>query len=106
MANKDELIDWLRFNLGNMGALTGTDFRALDACWALVKLYAYDGDPSILEAFALTARRMQPTTIEYAYHAIAQVLDWKDRQTIWNLAGLPPIIKPMVCKAEPRKAGA
>lgn len=100
MIDDNDIIDWLGFNLGSTAALTGTDHRAIKACHAIITLYAYDSHPSVLEAFAIAARRMQPSTIEYAYHTIAQVLDWKDRSKIWSLAGLPPILKPMRCKAE------
>lgn len=33
------------------------------------------------------------------------VLDWKDRAAIWEKAGLTPIVKPMLCKAEPQTKG-
>lgn len=97
-----DIIDWLGFNMGSTGALTGTDHRALKAAVAILELYAYDGDESLLgNAFGAVVRRMQPTTREFAYHAIAAVLDWNDRAKLWEKAGLTPILKPMRCKAEP-----
>lgn len=98
------IIDWLGFNLGTTAPLTGTGHRALKAAVAILELYAYDSDESLLQdAFGAVCRRMQPTTVEYAYHAIAAVLDWNDRAKIWQKAGLTPIAKPMLCKAEPRR---
>lgn len=93
--------EWLRFNLGSTGGLTGTDWKALHAAVAIVELYAYDGSADVLPAFRAVVMRMQETTREYAYHAIAMVLDWHNRPQIWAQAGLPAIAKPMRCKAEP-----
>jgi hypothetical protein len=97
------IVDWLQFNLGSTAPLTGTDHRALRAAVAILELYAYDGDASLLtNAFGAVVRRMQPTTREYAYHTIAAVLDWNDRARIWAEAGLTPIAKPWRCEAEPQ----
>lgn len=98
---KTNLEDWMGFNLGSTGALTGTDWRALRAAVAIIELYAYDGSADVLPAFRAVVLRMQETTREYAYHAIAMVIDWKDRQILWDRAELPPIAFPLVCKAEP-----
>lgn len=100
--NAERIEEWFAFNLGT-GALTGTDWKALRAVTAILELYAYDGHPSLLPAFRAVVLRMQDTTREYAYHAIAMVLDWHNRAQLWAQAELPPILKPMKCKAEPRR---
>lgn len=101
---KTDLADWLQFNCGSTGALTGTDWRALRAAVAIIELYAYDGSPAVLPAFGAVVMRMQESTREYAYHAIAMVLDWPDRAKLWAQAELPPISRPWRCKAEPASA--
>lgn len=89
----DALLAWLRANLGRaaLAPLTGTDGKALAAAVHIVELYAYDSDPSVLVAFRVVVVRMQPSTRHLAYHAIAHVLDWPDRDRIWALAGLLPM---------------
>lgn len=104
MAKNTELQGWLSFNLGSTAPLTGTDWKALRAAVAIIELHAYEANPSTLHAFRIVVGRMQETTREYAYHAIAMVLDWHDRARIWAKAELPEIKKPMRCKAEPRAA--
>lgn len=102
---KQEIVDWLGFNLGTTAPLTGTDYRALVAAVAILELYSYTSNERLLvHAFYAVALTMQPTTREYAYHAIAAVLDWQDRAKIWRVAGLPAIENPMRCRAEPQKA--
>jgi|KBSSwiStaDraftv2_1062776.scaffolds.fasta_scaffold155077_3 hypothetical protein len=44
---------------------------------------------------------MQGTTRELAYHAIAQVMNWSDREKIWRMAVLPPLRAARVCAFEP-----
>jgi hypothetical protein len=82
---------WLRINRGQtcLGVLSGTDYKALETVVHLVALYCYDGDPSLLEAFAIVVNRMQPAARPLAYHAIAHLMDWPDRERIWAAAGLP-----------------
>lgn len=94
MKNKpvsETVLPWLRANLGKhcLGALTGSDLKALRAAVHIIELYAYDEHPSLLVAFAHVVRRMQPSTRSLAYHAIAHVLDWGDRSRIWVAADLP-----------------
>lgn len=85
----DDVMRWLKNNLGNLGALTGTDARALRAAAHILELYAYEHDDSILSAFATVVMRMQPSTREFAYHVIAFYWDWPDRARVWVKAGLP-----------------
>jgi len=82
---------WLKANLGEncLGALTGTDAKALDAAVQIMALYSYDSHPSVIEAFGNVVRRMQPSTQRLAYHAIAHVTDWSYRSQVWVAAGLP-----------------
>jgi hypothetical protein len=100
-----QITEWFSFNLGT-AALTGTDWKALRAAAAILELYAYDSSPTLLPSFRAVVLRMQETTREYAYHAIAMVFDWHDRDRIWSQADLPPITNPRRCKAEPTKGGA
>lgn len=100
-----EIFAWLKENLGpnSLGPLTGTDYRALTAAVTTLELYAYHTEPALLEAFAAIVRSgLQPKNHELAYHMIAHVLDWHDRQRLWHLAGLPPLYKVSRCKHEPR----
>ncbi|RYD39781.1 MAG: hypothetical protein EOP85_15380 [Verrucomicrobiaceae bacterium] len=95
---------WLRENLGRtcLAPLTGTDHAALDAAVHLLELYARDrGDTSPLTAFRIAVMRMQPTCHRYAFHAIAHVLDWKDRGIIWSYLELPLPQYIGLCKYEP-----
>lgn len=86
-----DLLRWLEANLGDvLGALTGTDARALDAAVHVVELYSYDRRPEVAEAFGLIVGRMQPSTRYLAFHAIAKVMEWETREELWALAGLPP----------------
>jgi hypothetical protein len=98
-----DLYTWLRGNLGRsaLGALTGTDDKALSAAVHILRLYAYNGHASALEAFRLVVLEMQPTTRELAYHAIAYVSEWHFRPNWWYVAGLPPLDRVSVCAAEP-----
>lgn len=86
-----EIGRWLKANGFGLGALTGTDIRALHAAVHLLELYAIDRDDCVIAAFGIAAGQMQPGTRYIAYHAIAYVLDWADRDPIWNAAGLPAV---------------
>jgi hypothetical protein len=87
----ETVFPWLRANLGKhcLAPLTGTDRKALEAAVQIISLYAYAEAPSVIEAFGIVVRRMQPSTQELAYHAIAHVTDWSYRSRIWVAAGLP-----------------
>ena len=96
------MLPWLKANLGPrcLAALTNTDAKALAAAVQIIELYAYDQSTSTLVAFQLVVSRMQPSTQELAYHAIAHILDWPDRARIWAACGLPAIT-PRLCNYEP-----
>lgn len=107
MKKTPEVYRWLRDNLGPrcLAPLTTTDSRALLASVAIIELYAYDRDDSLLGAFRSVVMRMQPSTWDLAFHAIASVMDWEDRGRIWVAAELPGGIFGR-CKFEPTFAGA
>lgn len=93
---KAECLDlrrWLVANLGKeaLGALTGTDAKALDAAVHIVELYAYDQSPRVAHAFGLVVARMQPSTRYLAFHSIAKIMEWDTRLELWTLANLPPL---------------
>lgn len=98
----ESLFPWLKANLGPrcLAPLTGTDTRSLRAAVQIIEAYAFDRDPSLIEAFGLVVRRMQPSTQEFAYHAIAHVMEWSDRTPIWVQAGLPVGLSPRKCAFE------
>jgi hypothetical protein len=101
----ETLLPWLKANLGPkcLAPLTGTDARALAAAVHIIELYAVEGNPRALAAFGACAYCMQRSTRELAYHAIAHVLDWSDREKIWKLAYLEPIENPRECVFEPHR---
>jgi len=76
---------WLKANLGtkSLAPLTGTDRRALFAFIQIVDLYAHDHDCSVIPAMKAVVGRMQQTTWHLAYHSIAHIMDWPDREFIW-----------------------
>ena len=92
---------WLRENLGKrcLAPLTGTDSKALAAAVQIVELYAYQSTPELLDAFRIVVAQMQRSCWPLAYHAIAHVMDWGDRETVWRGAGLPAI-EPGRCEFE------
>ncbi len=103
-ADCDECVyTFLRGNLGRsaLGALTGTDSKALAAAVHILRLYAYNGHAGALEAFRLVVLEMQPTTREFAYHAIAWVSEWHNRDLWWARAGLPALERVSTCEMEP-----
>lgn len=97
---------WLKSNLGKdcLGPLTGTDYRALNCAVHLIDLWSQcrDYGSEVLQAYGIVVLQMQPTTRGLAYHAIAHVLDWPDRETVWNAAGLADVQRPRSkCLFEP-----
>lgn len=98
-----DVLSWLRANLGAaaLGALTGTDHRALAAAVHIVTLYTYSGDDRALQALGPVVRVMQERTRYLAYHAIAHVMDWDDRARVWQLAQLPAPVLLRGCQYEP-----
>lgn len=97
------ILPWLKANLGArcLAPLTGTDARALAAAVSIIDLYSYDRDPAVLEAFARIVGRMQRCSKDLAFHAIAHVMEWSDRDRIWAAAGLPMAFVPRRCEFEP-----
>ncbi len=103
-ADCDECIyTFLKGNLGRsaLGALTGTDWKALAAAVHLLRLYAYNGHAAVLDAFRLTVLEMQPSTRQFAYHAIAYVSEWHNRAEWWARAGLPPYERIWILEMSP-----
>lgn len=82
---------WLKANGMYLGALTGQDWAALRAAAECMGLYARSddtGEAQSLIAFKACVLAMQPSTRYLAFHAIAHLLDWGDRWTIWRRCGL------------------
>jgi len=94
---------WLRENLGPgcLGVLTGTDAWALAAAVQIVELYSSVRDPAVLVAFRVVVEEMQPCARELAFHCIAHVMDWDDRFSVWEDAGLPALTQMRICKHGP-----
>lgn len=86
---------WLKLNGLPLGALTGTDTRALAVAVHAVELYSYGGGDRALIAFRAAVEAMQPSTREVAFHSVAYSLDWPDRARLWRLAGLEPLPAPL-----------
>ena len=103
----ETVLPWLKANLGPrcLAPLTGADAKALAAAVQIIELYSYDSSPHVLAAFGIIVGRMQPSTQELAYHAIAHVLDWDDRARIWFSASLPEF-EPRRCLHEPAERAA
>ncbi len=93
---------WLKANRGPrvLAPLTGTDAKALTAAVHIIELYSYHREPIVLEAFGKIVACMQPETQELAYHAIAHIMDWSDRNAVWFEAGLVPMAT-QLCAYEP-----
>lgn len=99
-AGCDALLKWLKLNGCELAALTGTDRKALAAAAHILELYAYTRSAAALDAFRLVVLEMQPTTREFAYHAVASLLEWDSRARVWSLAGLPPLERVQRLKGE------
>lgn len=82
-ATRPEHIRWLLANKHDLGCLTGSDFKALDAIAPLLVLYSYTGHRLVLRACGLAAAEMQESTRPLAKELIAFVLDWDDRDRLW-----------------------
>lgn len=96
------IFPWLKSNLGKRccAGLTGTDVRALRAAVEIIELYSYHRTAAVLKAFDHIVRCMQPSMQELAYHSIAMIMNWEDRDIIWVQCQLPPL-SPQVCAFEP-----
>jgi len=97
------IFPWLQANLhkGCLAPLTGTDARALQAAVQIAELYSYDSSKPVADAFGLVVTRMQDHTRELAYHSIAHVMEWSDRERLWRHAVLNPIPNLRRCAFEP-----
>jgi hypothetical protein len=100
------VLPWLKANLGPrcLGCLTGQSGRALAAAVQLIDLYSscdYRAEPHVLVAFRNVVETMAAPERELAYHAIAHVLDWSDRDKIWHLANLPTLVSVSACAYGP-----
>jgi hypothetical protein len=95
----DEHLRWLRAITGKasfrpegpgglppLAALTGCDYRALEAIDRLWTLHGYCDHPKrVIRAVALTALEMQDSTRPLARELIAHAKDWGDRERLWPL---------------------
>ncbi len=100
----EQVYPWLRANFGPncLAPLTSTDSRALDAAVQIIELWAFDSEgDETLRAFEIVVLRMQPHTRQLAYHAIAHVVNWEDRERVWKACSLPPVANPWRAKFEP-----
>ena len=97
------LLKWLKLNGLSIGALTGTDSRALAAAVHILELYyvSSSDEAATLEAFRIVVMKMQPSTRQLAYHAIAHLAEWHNRAEIWVRAGLPVLERVSGCEGEP-----
>jgi hypothetical protein len=73
----------------DLGALTGTDHRALNAIAACWELYAHTQDPRALDAASAALHFLQPKCWRFAKELIARSMDWEDRDRVWSLLALP-----------------
>lgn len=99
------VLPWLTANLGKgcLGCLTGQSGRALAAATQIIGLYSYcdqEAEAHVLSAFRSVVMCMPPDQRELAYHAIAHVLNWSDRERIWMLAQIPPLESVRRCAYE------
>lgn len=96
------LLKWLASNLGreSLGALTGTDTKALAAAAHILELHNYGGGPDVLDAFRIVVLHMQPQTREFAYHAVAHFGEWDARAVVWYRAGLPTLERISRCRGD------
>ncbi len=72
---------------GSLAALTGQDTRALNAIVACLELYACSDDTgsvNAIEAIRLLLPTMQLSTRWIVKELIPFVLDWGDRDRVWD----------------------
>ena len=72
-----------------LGALTGTDHRALHAIAACWEIYSYTRDERILRAVEILLAHLQPQCWRFAKELIARSMDWSDRELVWGSLSLP-----------------
>lgn len=102
------IFPWLKANLGPraLAPLTHTDADALKAAVEIVNLWSGCREDEVAKAFGLVVGQMQPHSQQFAFHAIAHVMDWSTRAELWQLAGLDMAIKVSVCKFGPQPPSA
>lgn len=111
-----EHLQWLKGNGHELGALTGTDHKALAAIDALFTLYAYTRKSTVLVAVRFTLAEMQASTRQLAKPLIARAMDWSDVEAVWdtinsdelvlstslkpdNDVSVSPVLKSMILKS-------
>lgn len=77
--------------MGCLAPLTGTDYRALDAFVACLKLYSYTGERRVLAAASVVLVEMQDSARWIARELIPFVMDWDDREKLWPLLAPVPL---------------
>lgn len=86
----DEPLRWLRANRHDLGALTGTDTRALlaiAACWRLY--FNADDQTSVLRAVVELLASLQPKCWRLAKALIPWAGDWSHEDPVWRtVAGM------------------
>ena len=99
------ILPWLRENLGKnaLAPLTSTDAAALRAAVEIVEVISIIGykNTGLLTAFNRVVSLMQPSCQRFAYHGIAMIMDWPDREKLWDFAQLDPLPHRGICKYEP-----
>lgn len=88
-SQSSRVLKWLRDNKINTAPLTGTDVKALLAAVEIIELYSYHDHQGVLTAFREVVLCMQEKTRGIAWHSIAMVMDWEDRDRVWTASGLP-----------------
>ena len=89
MKTKNEILKWLRANLGRraVAALTHHDMDALFASVAMTPLVSHAGSANeLFKGYHAVVMQMQEHTRWLAYHTIAMELDWGHRDMIWMMA--------------------
>jgi hypothetical protein len=97
------VLKWLRDNGHKLGGLTSQDARALLASVQIVPLWGpYERNAEqIAAAWGACVREMQPSTRQFAFHAVAHVANWDDRFKLWRAAGFDELPSPCYrCKFE------
>lgn len=109
MKNKprcETVLPWLKANLGNhcLGCLTGYSARALAAAVQIVEAWTScdsRSEPNLIQAFRAVVITMDEPERQLAYHSIAHIANWEDRERLWALAELPAFVHPVSrCKFE------
>lgn len=103
-----KLTSWLKANLGKrcLAPLAGCDMIALEAADRLAELWIWTHKPEVAAAFGSAVQQMHRDACkELAYHAVARIGNWEDRERLWTAAGLAPLARLNVCHFEPGGLG-